>query len=425
MPEDNNMDQHPHDVHTNDRSEENGRPRVWSRIQNPKTVAIGTIMFLVTVVWAVGEFRVATMVNDLRSNWQKGDRVGHEAAYERLKRVDPSNIALSKYSGPILGGDKIHVFNDHVDVVCVSGDNVISYSRSTDDIYIHSISTGGVVQTLSGQRSPILMFDMSDEHVFATTKDNDILIWNSVTGKLLRTLTGHQKYVMQIEVDSDHLISASLDNTVKIWNISTGKLVRTLKGHRSAVFSISVVDGYVVSGSFDRTIKIWSLATGEMIRTLVGHTGSIDDVTVSGDYIISGSSDNTLKIWRLSTGALIRTIKGCGNDVFSISLSDDRVVSGKWNHYGGYERTIYVWRLSTGEQLRTLKGHRNTINSVAVSGNYVVSGSKDWTIKVWDLGSGEIIRSFGDRTIVRMVHVSDKYIVSRSYAGVSVWRAPW
>lgn len=49
------------------------------------------------------------------------------------------------------------------------------------------------------------------------------------------------------------------------------------------------------------------------------------------------------------------------------------------------DKTIKVWNLSTGEEVRTLIGHRNAIYSVAIypDGQFLFSGGGDYTIKVW------------------------------------------
>ncbi|CAD6492343.1 MAG: WD domain, G-beta repeat [Candidatus Argoarchaeum ethanivorans] len=48
--------------------------------------------------------------------------------------------------------------------------------------------------------------------------------------------------------------------------------------------------------------------------------------------------------------------------------------------------------------IRTLKGHTDWVNAVAVTpdGRYAISGSWDRTLKVWDIGSGEVIASFNE-----------------------------
>ena len=59
---------------------------------------------------------------------------------------------------------------------------------------------------------------------------------------------------------------------------------------------------------------------------------------------------------------------------------------------GSTDNTIKVWDLKSGDCLRTLGGHSSSVYAVAlaVDGRTIVSGSTDNTIKVWDLNVGRM-----------------------------------
>jgi WD40 repeat protein len=52
---------------------------------------------------------------------------------------------------------------------------------------------------------------------------------------------------------------------------------------------------------------------------------------------------------------------------------------------GSQDETIKLWNLKTGDLLRTLTGHKGSVRSVAISadGQTLASGSLDQTIKLW------------------------------------------
>ena len=55
--------------------------------------------------------------------------------------------------------------------------------------------------------------------------------------------------------------------------------------------------------------------------------------------------------------------------------------------------TIKLWEVKTGEELKSFKGHREVIFDVAFSdnGKRLISGSWDGSAKVWDIESGELL----------------------------------
>jgi WD40 repeat protein len=67
--------------------------------------------------------------------------------------------------------------------------------------------------------------------------------------------------------------------------------------------------------------------------------------------------------------------------VNSIAISPD----GKTLISGSNDKTIKLWNLGTGDLIGTLSEHTNSVNVVAISsdGQRFASGSSDNTIKVW------------------------------------------
>src|SRR5207248_7676156 len=73
------------------------------------------------------------------------------------------------------------------------------------------------------------------------------------------------------------------------------------------------------------------------------------------------------------------------------------------------DNTLKVWDLESGQELRTLAGHSSIVYGVAVTadGRRAVSASEDKTLKVWDLESGQELRTLaGDSASVSGVAVT-------------------
>jgi WD40 repeat protein len=64
-----------------------------------------------------------------------------------------------------------------------------------------------------------------------------------------------------------------------------------------------------------------------------------------------------------------------------------------------YDETIKIWDIRTGECLKTLQGHTDRIRAVTISpdGTTIASGSFDGTIKLWDVKTGECLKTLRDK----------------------------
>jgi WD40 repeat protein len=58
---------------------------------------------------------------------------------------------------------------------------------------------------------------------------------------------------------------------------------------------------------------------------------------------------------------------------------------------GSDDRTLRLWDLDSGQCLRTLRGHSDSVRALAVleGGCRALSGSDDSTLRLWDLDSGQ------------------------------------
>ena len=61
----------------------------------------------------------------------------------------------------------------------------------------------------------------------------------------------------------------------------------------------------------------------------------------------------------------------------------------------GNDRTVKLWDVQSGECLKTLKGHTGEVWSIAFSplGSILASGSQDGTVKLWDISTGECLNT--------------------------------
>lgn len=78
-------------------------------------------------------------------------------------------------------------------------------------------------------------------------------------------------------------------------------------------------------------------------------------------------------------------------NVYSVAISPD----GQTLASCGDDKTIKIWNLNTGELLRTFTGHSDIVWSVTFSpdGQILASCSEDKTLKIWKLDTGELLHT--------------------------------
>lgn len=86
--------------------------------------------------------------------------------------------------------------------------------------------------------------------------------------------------------------------------------------------------------------------------------------------------------------SLAKTLYSHTGGVNAVAISRD----GQYLASGSVDKTVKIWDLGTGELLLTLTGHTREVWAIAISpdGKTLASGSGDRRIKLWDMATGEL-----------------------------------
>src|SRR6266545_3614952 len=111
--------------------------------------------------------------------------------------------------------------------------------------------------------------------------------------------------------------------------------------------------------------------------------------------------------WAQATAEPKIRIEGPFNSgiVYSVAFSPD----GKTLASGSGDNTIRLWDVGTGRLIRSFEERNQWVPSVAFSpdGKMIASGSHEQVVKLWDVGTGNLIRSFmGHRNTIHSVAFS-------------------
>ena len=102
--------------------------------------------------------------------------------------------------------------------------------------------------------------------------------------------------------------------------------------------------------------------------------------------------------------------------VYSVAIENTRVVSAS------KDGTIKVWNLVTGEIEQTLS-NLSAAYSVAVSNNLIVAGSGDRKIRIWNLATGELEQTLSGHSdyVTSVAIVEDKIISGSRDNTIKIW----
>ncbi|KAI1085573.1 WD40 repeat-like protein [Whalleya microplaca] len=81
---------------------------------------------------------------------------------------------------------------------------------------------------------------------------------------------------------------------------------------------------------------------------------------------------------------------------------------------GSYDSTIKLWDMETGEVIRTLRGHTMGIRSIQFDDRMLVSGSSDGTVKIWNWRTGACINTLNHQGGVITVNMEGDLLASGS-----------
>ncbi|KAH8902506.1 WD40 repeat-like protein [Coniochaeta sp. PMI_546] len=172
------------------------------------------------------------------------------------------------------------------------------------------------------------------------------------------------------------------------WKYGRARL-NVLQGHTNGVTCLQMDDNMLASGSYDATVRIWDLQTGKELRVLRGHQAGIRCLQFDDSKLVSGSLDGVIKIWNYHTGECLTTLRGHSNGVISVHFDGELLASGS------IDKSIKVFNFQTKVSY-CLRAHDDWVNSVRLDteSRTLLSSSDDCTVKLWDLDSKTVIRTF-------------------------------
>jgi E3 ubiquitin-protein ligase RFWD2 len=226
--------------------------------------------------------------------------------------------------------------------------------------------------------------------------------------------------VSSIEFDreSEFLATAGVTKRIKIFEFSN--ILRNLADVHYPVKEIQAtaklswivwnpyIRNHMASSDYDGTIVLWDVHRGESLREYEEHESrawSVDFCKPNPTIFASGSDDGRVKLWSTNVPDSVLTIENHAN-VCSVRFNP---VSVEKLAFGSAHHHVHYYDLRFPRQpLHVFQSHKKTVSYVKfASGTELVSACADSTIKLWNLETATLERTFSG-------HTNDRHFVGLS-----------
>jgi len=240
-----------------------------------------------------------------------------------------------------------------------------------------------------------------------------------------------EKPIRTVAFCPDNLLVATAgdDQEIHTWNADNGTAIETFRGHKGPVFAVAFAgNGAFVSGAADRSAVVWDLNAGWILERTIG-TGDasspisdrVNAVRFSpdGKRLATGGGEPTrggdIRIWQVANGKLMQSFTNVHSDaVFGLDFSAD----GKYLASSAADKFVKVLDLATGKVVKTFEGHTHHVLSVSWKrdGRTLASAGADNVIKVWDFVTGERKKTIDgfekEVTSISFIGITDQTLAS-------------
>jgi periodic tryptophan protein 2 len=173
-----------------------------------------------------------------------------------------------------------------------SGEVVCAASQDTFDIYVWSVQTSQLVDTLSGHTGPVscLSFGVENSVLASASWDKTVRVW-SLFGR-----SGHVEpfdihsdvLAIAMRPDSKHVAVSTLNGQIQFWDIEDAKQVGNIDGRKDVIVGRYLEDRFTASNS----------ARGKNFTTI--------DYSFDGLTLVAAGNNNSVCLYDISNEVLLR-----------------------------------------------------------------------------------------------------------------------
>lgn len=214
--------------------------------------------------------------------------------------------------------------------------------------------------------------------------------------------------------NSKRLAVAGETGAISTFDGSTGAPQGVLEGHTGPVLALAFGPGHsLVSTSADQSTRVWDLNPSWSLAAVLGPKADAPqdlsqsvfasrvlclDFNPDGTILATGGGDPSrsgeLMLWDVANRTLARNLESAHSDtVFGVEFSHD----GQFVASGAADKFVKVHEVASGKLVKSFEGHTNHVLDVTWrhGDKQLASAGADNAIKIWNFETGEQQRTIG------------------------------
>lgn len=193
--------------------------------------------------------------------------------------------------------------------------------------------------------------------------------------------------------DGRQIVTTGADGTMKLWDANSHSLVRTIELDDGPATAMAISGRRALTGHANGKVVLWDIDRAEKIATVHRNEANIWSVAFTGDQnrFATASHDWKVTLWDANQpSAPLTVLDGHENAVQALAYAPQQLLLAS----GSADKTVRVWNLDTLSLKRSYSGPRDFVTSLAFSqnGKLLAAGALDGRIHIWSVLSSRRLR---------------------------------
>lgn len=299
-------------------------------------------------------------------------------------------------------------------VATVKTDPTSKWTITGKDLEIKTIKDGDIVSYLvqideAGNRSKSLKISnkKAKRSIFPKVPQKIV----SENYMSIHTIKNLEDKVKSIVVSDDYIIAGTFE-FIYFFDKQKAEVKKKIEIKKKWINSLFLSDNKLFVALDDGSIQIRDLKTLKIIDKIKNHKTTVLYLRYDkkSKYLLSSDASGDVVAYDTQNKKTIYTLKKHQWDVAAIAIKDSKVYTGSDDY------SIKIWDIKTGKLIKSLKSaHSGTINSLVVYKSWLISASNDKTINIRDIKTGLLIKTLkGHNKGVSKLKINDNRLISAS-----------